>query len=38
VIEGFWRQLKEKLGLNLKDFLLRGKIEHLFNAHDPWHE
>ncbi|KAJ7760762.1 hypothetical protein B0H14DRAFT_2634186 [Mycena olivaceomarginata] len=38
VIEGFWRQLKEKLGLNLKDFLLRGKIEHLFNAHDLWHE
>ncbi|KAJ7842444.1 hypothetical protein B0H14DRAFT_2359573, partial [Mycena olivaceomarginata] len=38
VIEGFWRQLKEKLGLNLKDFLLRGKVEHLFNAHDPWHE
>ncbi|KAJ6629761.1 hypothetical protein B0H10DRAFT_2160398 [Mycena sp. CBHHK59/15] len=38
VIEGFWRQLKEKLGLNLKDFLLRGKIEHLFNAHDPRHE
>ncbi|KAJ7302134.1 hypothetical protein DFH08DRAFT_826880 [Mycena albidolilacea] len=27
VIEGFWRQLKEKLGLNLKDFLLRGKVE-----------
>ncbi|KAJ7744550.1 hypothetical protein B0H14DRAFT_2637273 [Mycena olivaceomarginata] len=38
VIRGFWHQLKEKLGLNLKDFLLRGKIEHLFNAHDPWHE
>ncbi|KAJ7772470.1 hypothetical protein B0H16DRAFT_1714663 [Mycena metata] len=38
VIEGFWRQLKEKLGLNLKDFLLRGKVEHLFNAHDPWYE
>ncbi|KAJ7626227.1 hypothetical protein B0H17DRAFT_963451, partial [Mycena rosella] len=38
VIEGFWRQLKEKLGLNLKEFLLRGKVEHLFNAHDPWHE
>ncbi|KAJ7194877.1 hypothetical protein GGX14DRAFT_678051 [Mycena pura] len=25
-------------GLNLKDFLLRGKTEHLFNPHDPLHE
>ncbi|KAJ7203250.1 hypothetical protein GGX14DRAFT_317297, partial [Mycena pura] len=38
IIEGFWRHLKEKLGLNLKDFLLRGKTEHLFNPHDPLHE
>lgn len=38
VIEGFWRQFKEKSGLNLKDFLLRGKEEHLFNPHDPLHE
>ncbi|KAJ7705155.1 hypothetical protein B0H14DRAFT_3645885 [Mycena olivaceomarginata] len=38
VIEEFWQQLQEKLGLNLKDFLLHGKVEHLFNAHDPWHE
>ncbi|KAJ7190731.1 hypothetical protein GGX14DRAFT_381829 [Mycena pura] len=38
IIKGFWRHLKEKLGLNLKDFLLRGKTEHLFNPHDPLHE
>ncbi|KAJ7220399.1 hypothetical protein C8J57DRAFT_1440393 [Mycena rebaudengoi] len=38
VIEGFWRQFKEKSGLNLKDFLLRGKEDHLFNPHDPLHE
>ncbi|KAF7311274.1 hypothetical protein MKEN_01029000 [Mycena kentingensis (nom. inval.)] len=38
IIEGFWRHLKEKLGLNLKDFLLRGKHEHLFNPHNPNHE
>ncbi|KAJ7243316.1 hypothetical protein C8J57DRAFT_1525776 [Mycena rebaudengoi] len=38
VIEGFWRQFKEKSGLNIKDFLLRGKEEHLFNPHDPLHE
>ncbi|KAJ7504880.1 hypothetical protein B0H11DRAFT_1627105, partial [Mycena galericulata] len=38
VIEGFWRQFKEKSGLNLKDFLLRGKEGHLFNPHDPLHE
>ncbi|KAJ7617958.1 hypothetical protein FB45DRAFT_872402 [Roridomyces roridus] len=38
VIEGFWRHLKEKLGLNLKDYLLRGRAEHLFNPHDPLHE
>jgi hypothetical protein len=30
--------LKEKLGLNLKDFLLRGKNEHLFNPYNPLHE
>ncbi|KAJ6618980.1 hypothetical protein B0H10DRAFT_1913207 [Mycena sp. CBHHK59/15] len=38
VIEGFWRQFKEKSGLNLKDFLLRGKEGHLFNPHDLLHE
>ncbi|KAJ7618698.1 hypothetical protein FB45DRAFT_755655, partial [Roridomyces roridus] len=38
IIEGFWRQLKEKLGLNLKDWLLRGKSEFLFNSHNPLHE
>ncbi|KAJ7210180.1 hypothetical protein GGX14DRAFT_363716, partial [Mycena pura] len=38
VIEGFWRHFKEKLGLNLKDFLLRGKTEHLFNTHNPLYE
>ncbi|KAF7329564.1 hypothetical protein MKEN_00219300 [Mycena kentingensis (nom. inval.)] len=38
IIEGFWRQLKEKLGLNLKDWLLRGKLEFLFNTHNPVHE
>ncbi|KAJ7798209.1 hypothetical protein B0H13DRAFT_1643103, partial [Mycena leptocephala] len=38
VIEGFWRQFEEKSGLNLKDFLLRGKEGHLFNPHDPLHE
>ncbi|KAF7290217.1 hypothetical protein MIND_01335200 [Mycena indigotica] len=38
VIEGFWRHLKEKLGLNLKDYLLRGKTEHLYNPHNRFHE
>ncbi|KAJ7443062.1 hypothetical protein B0H11DRAFT_2204319 [Mycena galericulata] len=38
VIEGFWQQFKEKSGLNLKNFLLRGKEGHLFNPHDPLHE
>ncbi|KAJ6567335.1 hypothetical protein DFH09DRAFT_918705 [Mycena vulgaris] len=38
VIKGFWRQFKEKTGLNLKDFLLRGKEQHLFNPHDAVHE
>nr|GAT48120.1 predicted protein [Mycena chlorophos] len=38
IIEGFWRHLKDKLGLNLKDFLLRGKTQHLYNPHNPLHE
>ncbi|KAJ7064243.1 hypothetical protein C8F01DRAFT_1250495 [Mycena amicta] len=38
ITEGFWRHLKEKLGLNLKDYLLRGKTEHSFNPHNPLHE
>ncbi|KAJ7815890.1 hypothetical protein B0H14DRAFT_3111783 [Mycena olivaceomarginata] len=38
VIEGFWRQFKEKTGLNLKDFMLHGKEQHLFNPHDAMHE
>ncbi|THH19591.1 hypothetical protein EW146_g1615 [Bondarzewia mesenterica] len=37
VIEAFWKTLKEKLGLNLKEKILQGKVEHIFNPNLPWH-
>jgi hypothetical protein len=36
-IESFWRWLKEKIGLNLKDHILRGKELHIFNATAIYH-
>ncbi|KAK7058137.1 hypothetical protein R3P38DRAFT_3547593 [Favolaschia claudopus] len=37
VIEGFWRWLRAKMGLNLKEFITRGKREHIFNPNVPLH-
>ncbi len=37
VIEGFWRRFLEKLGINLKDFLLQGRERHLFDPNVPFH-
>jgi len=37
IIEGFWRWLREKLGINLKDFILQGKTDRIFNPMVPFH-
>ncbi|KAF9444025.1 hypothetical protein P691DRAFT_678367, partial [Macrolepiota fuliginosa MF-IS2] len=37
VIESFWRWLHEKLGMNLKEEILRGKREHIFQEHNEQH-
>lgn len=37
VIEGFWRWLREKAGVNIKEHILRGKHEHIFDASVPFH-
>ncbi|KAJ7659812.1 hypothetical protein DFH06DRAFT_1130567 [Mycena polygramma] len=37
IIEGFWRWLKEKMGLNLKSIILVGKEERIFNANVDFH-
>ncbi|KAJ6507923.1 hypothetical protein C8R47DRAFT_62272 [Mycena vitilis] len=37
IIEAFWRWLHEKLGFQLKDLILRGQVDHIFNAHVPFH-
>lgn len=31
-IEGFWRWFHDKAGKNLKEVLLRGQTEYIFNA------
>ena len=38
VIEGFWRWLKTKAGLNIKDHILRGKREHIFDSCVGFHK
>ncbi|KAK6968878.1 hypothetical protein R3P38DRAFT_3508545 [Favolaschia claudopus] len=37
IIEAFWRWLKEKLGRNLKEFILIGKTERIFSADIDFH-
>ncbi|KAJ7021265.1 hypothetical protein C8F04DRAFT_1314842 [Mycena alexandri] len=37
VIEAFWRWLREKLGINLRDHILRGKTEHIFDPNVVFH-
>ncbi|KAJ7171949.1 hypothetical protein C8R46DRAFT_991860 [Mycena filopes] len=37
VIEGFWRWLRVKMGLNLKLIILRGKQDHIFDSNVPFH-
>ncbi|KAJ7877573.1 hypothetical protein B0H14DRAFT_2342283, partial [Mycena olivaceomarginata] len=38
IIEAFWRWLHQKLGFNLKDHILRGKTEHIFNSAVGFHK
>jgi hypothetical protein len=38
VIEGLWRWLKVKSGLNIKDIVLRGKEDRVFNGDVPLHK
>lgn len=37
VIEGFWKWLRDKTGHNLKEHILRGKVDGIFNPNVPWH-
>ncbi|KAJ7137293.1 hypothetical protein C8R46DRAFT_1322229 [Mycena filopes] len=37
VIEGFWRWLRVKMGLNLKLIILRGKQDRIFDSNVPFH-
>ncbi|KAJ7826517.1 hypothetical protein B0H13DRAFT_2241110 [Mycena leptocephala] len=37
IIEAFWRWLKEKLGVNLRDHILRGKTEHIVDPKVAFH-
>ncbi|KAJ7902398.1 hypothetical protein B0H13DRAFT_1882523 [Mycena leptocephala] len=37
IIEAFWRWLREKLGINLQDNILRGKNEHIFDPNVAFH-
>jgi hypothetical protein len=38
IIEAFWRWLREKLGINLRDHILRGKNEHIFDPNVAFHK
>lgn len=38
VIESFWRWLREKSGLNLKDIIIRGKLEQRFHVYNQHHQ
>ncbi|KAJ7797903.1 hypothetical protein B0H14DRAFT_3546635 [Mycena olivaceomarginata] len=37
VIEGFWRWLRGKMGLNLKEFITRGKRDRVFDSNVAFH-
>jgi hypothetical protein len=37
IIEAFWRWLRGKLGGNLRDHILRGKTEHIFDPKVAFH-
>ncbi|KAJ7081539.1 hypothetical protein C8R43DRAFT_965583 [Mycena crocata] len=37
IIEGFWRWLKTKMGLNLKAVIIRGKQEQIFDSNVAFH-
>ncbi|KAJ6464706.1 hypothetical protein DFH09DRAFT_1254597 [Mycena vulgaris] len=37
VIEAFWRWLRLKCGVNLREHILRGKVEHIFDPNVPFH-
>ncbi|KAJ7123737.1 hypothetical protein C8R44DRAFT_840569 [Mycena epipterygia] len=37
VIEAFWRWLRLKCGINLRDHILRGKLEHIFDPNVAFH-
>jgi hypothetical protein len=36
-IEGLWRWLRDKIGHDLKGYILQGKARHHYNAAIPWH-
>ncbi|KAJ7905018.1 hypothetical protein B0H13DRAFT_2233816 [Mycena leptocephala] len=38
IIEAFWRWLREKLGISLRDHILRGKNEHIFDPNVAFHK
>ncbi|KAJ7170403.1 hypothetical protein C8R43DRAFT_1152952 [Mycena crocata] len=38
IIEAFWRWLHHKCGMNLKDHILRGKVEHIFDPNVAFHK
>ncbi|KAJ7708537.1 hypothetical protein B0H14DRAFT_2415337 [Mycena olivaceomarginata] len=37
IIKAFWQWLHEKLGFNLKDHILQGQVDHIFNSNVPFH-
>ncbi|KAJ7832148.1 hypothetical protein B0H14DRAFT_2364827, partial [Mycena olivaceomarginata] len=37
VIEAFWRWLREKWGINMREHILRGKNEHIYVSEVPFH-
>ncbi|KIK52715.1 hypothetical protein GYMLUDRAFT_64080 [Collybiopsis luxurians FD-317 M1] len=37
VIEAIWHWFREKKGKDIKDYLMQGKNEHLFNPNEPFH-
>ncbi|KAJ7708008.1 hypothetical protein B0H14DRAFT_3119448 [Mycena olivaceomarginata] len=37
IIEAFWRWLREKLGVNLRDHILRGKTDRIFDPKVAFH-
>ena len=37
VIEAFWRWFVEKMGMNLKSYIMKGRVEHLFDPQISFH-